>query len=84
MLYRIDGKFYIKVQGYYIEVNVNLEGDNLDVTPKSNGEKIEIYGFQKVVEPIDMMTDKDKIIESLKSTRIDNRKEEKSRFKSRI
>ena len=84
MLYRINGKFYIKVQGYYIEVNVNLEGDNLDVTPKSNGEKIEIYGFQEVVEPIDMMTDKYKIIESLKSTRIDNRKEEKSRFKSRI
>ena len=58
MLYQIGKKFYIKVQGYYKEVDVKVEGDNLDVAPVKNGDEIEIYGFEEVVKPFDMMINK--------------------------
>lgn len=86
MLYKIDGKFYIKVQGYYREVNVKVDGDNLDVTPMPNGDEIEIYGFEEAVKPIDMITDKDEVIKSLNSsTKLTNKHEEKKlKYSSRI
>ena len=86
MLYKINGKFYIKVQGYYREVNVKVDGDNLDVTPMPNGDEIEIYGFEEAVKPIDMITDKDEVIKSLNSsTKLTNTHEEKKlKYSSRI
>ena len=86
MLYKINGKFYIKVQGYYREVDVKVDGDNLDVTPMPNGDEIEIYGFEEVVIPFDMMTNKDEVIKSLdSSTKLTNKHEEKKlKYSSRI
>lgn len=86
MLYQIGKKFYIKVQGYYKEVNVKVNGDNLDVAPVKNGDEIEVYGFEEVVKPFDMMTDKDEVIQSLQSApKFGGRtKEENSKYKSRI
>ena len=86
MLYQIRNKFYIKVQGYYREVNVKVDGDNLDVTPMPNGDEIEIYGFEEAVKPIDMITDKDEVIKSLNSsTKLTNKHEEKKlKYSSRI
>lgn len=86
MLYQIGKKFYIKVQGYYKEVDVKVDGDNLDVAPVINGDEIEVYGFQEVVKPFDMKIDKDEVIQSIKSVPkfgIRN-KEENSKYKSRI
>lgn len=40
MIYDIDGKYYIKVQGYYKEVELRLIGGNFDIKPKNN--KIEV------------------------------------------
>ena len=86
MLYKIDGKFYIKVQGYYREVNVKVDGDNLDVTPMPDGDEIEIYGFEEVVIPFDMLPDKDEVIKSLNSsTKLTSKHEEKKlKYSSRI
>lgn len=86
MLYKIGKKFYIKVQGYYKEVDVKVDGDNLEVAPVINGDEIEVYGFEEVVKPFDMMTDKDEVIQSLNSTtKFGSRaKEENSKYKSRI
>lgn len=86
MLYQIGKKFYIKVQGYYKEVDIKVDGDNLDVAPVKNGDEIEVYGFEEVVKPFDMMTDKDEVIQSLNSTtKFGSRaKEENSKYNSRI
>lgn len=86
MLYKIGKKFYIKVQGYYKEVDVKVDGDNLDVAPVINGDEIEVYGFEEVVKPFDMMIDKDEVIQSLNATtKFGSRvKEENSKYKSRI
>ena len=86
MLYQIGKKFYIKVQGYYKEVDVKVDGDNLDVAPVPNGDEIEIYGFEEVVKPFDMMINKDEVIQSLNATsKFGSRnKEENSKYKSRI
>lgn len=86
MLYQIGKKFYIKVQGYYKEVDVKVDGDNLDVAPVKNGDEIEVYGFEEVVKPFDMMIDKDEVIQSLNATpKFGSRnKEENSKYKSRI
>lgn len=47
MLYKIDDKYYIKVQGYYKEVTVSGRGNNLDIKPKS-GSKIEVAKAKNV------------------------------------
>lgn len=47
MLYRVGTKFYIRVQGYYKEVDVSIEGDNLEVKP--NGNEIEISSVKNVI-----------------------------------
>lgn len=44
MIYDINGKYYIKVQGYYKEVELKLSGSNFDIKPKKN--KIEITGVK--------------------------------------
>lgn len=86
MLYKIDDKFYIKVQGYYKEVDVKVDGDNLDINLVPNGDQIEVYGFEKVVIPYDMMIDKDEVIKSLDSSTkfINKREEKKLKYNSRI
>jgi hypothetical protein len=86
MLYKIDDKFYIKVQGYYKEVDVKVDGDNLDINLVPNGDEIEVYGFGKVVIPYDMMIDKDEVIKSLDSSTkfINKREEKKLKYNSRI
>jgi hypothetical protein len=86
MLYKIDDKFYVKVQGYYKEVDVKVDGDNLDVNLVPNGDQIEVYGFEKVVIPYDMMIDKDEVIKSLNSSTkfINKREEKKLKYNSRI
>lgn len=84
MLYKIGNKFYIKVQGYYKGVDVKINGDDLELTP--NGDEIEIYGFEEVVIPFDMMIDKDEVIKSLNSsTKFTSKHEEKKlKYNSRI
>lgn len=65
MIYKIDNKFYIKVQGYYKGVDVKFNGDNLDLTP--NGDELEVYNVQEKVTPIDVATTgKDEIEKLLK------------------
>lgn len=84
MLYKIGNNFYIKVQGYYKGVDVKINGDDLELTP--NGDEIEIYGFEEVVIPFDMMIDKDEVIKSLNSsTKFTSKHEEKKlKYNSRI
>lgn len=86
MLYKIGNKFYIKVQGYYKEVDIKVDGDNLDITPVQDSDEIEIYGFEEVVIPFDMMTDKDEVIKSLNSsTKFTSKREDKKlKYNSRI
>ena len=86
MLYKINNKFYIKAQGYYKEVDVKVDGDNLDINLVPNGDEIEIYGFEEVVIPFDMMIDKDEVIKSLNSsTKFTSKHEEKKlKYNSRI
>jgi hypothetical protein len=86
MLYKIGNKFYIKVQGYYKEVDVKVNGNNLDIAPIENGDTIEVYGFEEVVIPFDMMIDKDEVINELKKASEfgSKKKEENSKYKSRI
>lgn len=86
MLYKINNKFYIKVQGYYKEVDAKVDGDNLDINLVPNGDEIEIYGFEEVVIPFDMMIDKDEVIKSLNSsTKFTSKHEEKKlKYNSRI
>lgn len=63
MLYEIDNKFYIKVQGYYKGVDVTVNGNDLEITP--NGEELEVYNVQEFVIPIDMATGKQEVIDKL-------------------
>lgn len=55
MLYKINNKYYIKVQGYYKEVDVSIKGDNLEIKP-NNGLSIEITKV-KNVKVVDMKTE---------------------------
>lgn len=49
MIYDINGKYYIKVQGYYKEVELNLSGSNFDIKPKKNKIEITVVKNAKVV-----------------------------------
>lgn len=49
MIYKIKNKYYVKVQGYYKEVRVDKNGDNLDVTPITNAKKLEITKVKDAV-----------------------------------
>lgn len=49
MIYKIKNKYYVKVQGYYKEVRVDKNGDNLDVTPIANAKKLEITKVKDAV-----------------------------------
>ena len=62
MLYKIDNKFYIKVQGYYKEVDIKVNGDNLDITP--NGNEIEVSNV-KHFETYDMRMNKADVIKQI-------------------
>lgn len=46
MIFRIGEKFYIKVQGYYKEVDISIEGNNLAIKP--NGNEIEVSNVKNV------------------------------------
>jgi len=73
MIYKIDNKFYIKVQGYYKEVDLKIDGDNLDITP--NGNEIEITNVTNV-KVYDMRYNKKDIINEIsnKNKDIENQK----------
>ena len=43
MVYKIDNRYYIKVQGYYKEVEIIPQGNSFDILP-INGSKIEVTG----------------------------------------
>lgn len=47
MIYEINGKYYVKVQGYYKEVAVNRTAKGLEFKPVENS-KIEILKAKKV------------------------------------
>ncbi len=47
MIYDINGKYYVKVQGYYKEVTVNHTGKGLEFKPVKDS-KIEILKAKKV------------------------------------
>ena len=50
MLYKINGKYYVKVGGYYKEVNVTSQGGNLDITPsKDKNARIEVTRAKNVI-----------------------------------
>lgn len=66
MLYKIDNKYYIKVQGYYKQVDVKVNGNNLDITP--NGNEIEILNA-KNVEALDTRINKDRIIAEINASK---------------
>ena len=65
MLYKIDNKFYIQVQGYYLEVDIIIDGDNFDVKP--NGNKLEVNDVSEY-EVYDVRIRKDDIINEFKET----------------
>ena len=85
MIYKIDDKFYIKVQGYYKEVSVKTDGDNLDISLIPDSETIEVYGFEKVVVPFDTTINKEELIQILDTPKKfgSRNKEEHSRYRSR-
>ena len=62
MIYKINNKFYLKVQGYYKEVDIKVDGDNLDITP--NGNEIETYNVGNV-EVFDVKVNKNNLIQML-------------------
>ena len=66
MIYKIDNKYYIKVQGYYKEVDISIKGNNLDIKP--NGNEIEASNTLKV-ETFDMRMDTQKLIKELSANK---------------
>lgn len=62
MLYRIGNKYYVKVQGYYKEVDLKVNGDNLEITP--NGNEIEVTNVSNV-EALDMNYHKENIMKAI-------------------
>lgn len=48
MLYKIDGKFYVKCAGYYIEVEPTYNNGNIGLKPTNN--KIECTSRIKFIE----------------------------------
>lgn len=48
MLYVIEGKHYILVAGYYVEVEVKRNGKEFNVVPVKNAKKIEASTVKKV------------------------------------
>lgn len=64
MLYRIGNKYYVKVQGYYKEVDIKVNGDNLEITP--NGNEIEVT-LASGVEVLNMTYFKEDVIKDIKS-----------------
>ena len=74
MIYKIDNKFYIKVQGYYKGVDIKFNGDDLDLKP--NGDDLEVYNVQEKVTPIDVATtgkDEIKALLNVKENKKDNK-----------
>lgn len=62
MIYQIGDKFYLKVQGYYKEVDIKVNGSDLDIT--LNGNKIETTRVSDV-KSFDMKINKDNLIQIL-------------------
>ena len=52
MIYKIDGKYYVRVQGYYKEVQVTKKVNGLEFKPIADS-KIEV-GKAKKVEVVDV------------------------------
>ena len=47
MVYKINNKYYLKIQGYYKEINVIPKGDDFEIKVKPNS-KIEITKAKNV------------------------------------
>lgn len=45
MVYKIDNKYYIKVQGYYKEVEIIPQGNSFDISP-IKGSKLEVTSVE--------------------------------------
>ena len=46
MIYKINDKYYVKVQGYYKEVSINKSAKGLEIKPVQNS-KIEVSTVKK-------------------------------------
>ena len=57
MVYKIDNRYYIKVQGYYREVEITPQGDSFDIKPINSAEsKIEVTTVTDV-DIVDLKTE---------------------------
>jgi hypothetical protein len=57
MVYKINNKYYIKVQGYYKEVEITSHGDSLDIKPITSADsKIEVTTVNNV-DIVDLKTE---------------------------
>lgn len=72
MIYKIDSKYYVKVQGYYIEVTPKVTADDIRFVPSKDkdAKKIEV-SKAKNVEVLSFPRDKDKVKSTTKSADYD-------------
>lgn len=57
MVYKIDNKYYIKVQGYYKEVEIIPQSDSFDIKPINSADsKIEVTTVDNV-DIVDLKTE---------------------------
>lgn len=57
MVYKINNKYYIKVQGYYREVEIIPQGDSFDIKPMTSADsKIEVTTVDNV-DIVDLKTE---------------------------
>ena len=84
MLYKIDNDFYIKVQGYYVKVDVNVDGENLDVQPSKDGKRLEV-GNTNNYEIYDVRIRAKDIIKELenKTAKKEQKEEEQDNLKNK-
>lgn len=77
MIYVINNKYYILVGGYYKEVDIRVNDNELDVIP--TGRKIEVSGIDDVIS-FNTLTQKDALIKSLKTSRSENNRQNKREY----
>ena len=50
MIYKINNKYYVKVQGYYVEVSITNKNGSLDIKPNKNkNTRIEVSKVKNAV-----------------------------------
>lgn len=74
MLYKINSKYYIKVGGYYKEVNVTSQSGNLDIKPITDkNARIEVSRAKNVVIVNPKKENFNKNVEKETKTKIDKK-----------